>query len=74
MATAEIKAPGGQAASDFIQERFGIQWGADVFGIAEDGFTASGLAGGEGTFELRLVGRCTHDDVQKFIALMWSKP
>ena len=75
MAKTEIKAPGGQAASDFIQERFGIQWGPDVFGIAEDGFNVEQLPNSEnGWFTLTLMGECTREDVERFVSLLWSKP
>ena len=75
MATTDLRAPGGKAAGDFIQERFGIQWGPDVFGIAEDGFSAEQSGdNAEGIFKLTLVGKCTREDVEKFVALLWSKP
>lgn len=74
MATAEIKAPGGQAAADFLQGRFGIQWGPDVFGITEDGFTTEQTTDGKGIFTLTLTGQCTREDVEQFVSLLWSPP
>jgi len=74
MATTKLTAPGGQAAADFIQERFGIEWGPDVFGIAEDGFSADSDDNGGGMFRLTLIGKCTREDVERFVSLLWTKP
>lgn len=74
MATVTLRAPGGAAAEEFLMERFGLQWGDDVYGIQENGFTAEYLDGDTGVFKLTLVGRCTREDVERFVALLWSKP
>lgn len=74
MATANLSAPGGDAAEAFLRERFGLAWGDDVLGIAEDGFSAEQSRDGGGLFKLTLVGRCTREDVEKFVSLLWSVP
>lgn len=68
------RAPGGAAAQAFLRERFGIEWGDDVLGITEDGVSAEDVGKGGGLMKFTLVARCTRDDVETFVRLLWTKP
>ena len=74
MPSANMGVPNGRAAAEWLKERYGLEWGDDIYDISEDGVSFEGTDGENGLVKIELVGRCTRADAVEFTSRAWSNP